>query len=211
MLSDFIALVCPGCGGKLEIQSDLQKCFCTYCGTELLLRHADGLLTAYLAKDNEASTTLQEAQSSMLVLDILKNRMVELETKGRELRANFLRTLDATYRKEGSDGSHSILARKPKSDFGKGVEWFLNQVRHFPGVNYIHADNDDIALRQQPGLETIEDLFMLYNYYRKYPKGQGAREIIYYLQSVADLHQKWVKTKTEMEEIQKKIIAYKPQ
>ena len=32
-----IKLICPTCGAKLEIDASLQKAFCQYCGTQLLV------------------------------------------------------------------------------------------------------------------------------------------------------------------------------
>lgn len=207
MPSDLVALVCPNCGGKLEAETDFQKCFCSYCGVELLLRYSsDGLLTAFLAKDIRASSKLQEAQSAMLVLDILKQRLVEVVNKTRELRSEFLRALNTEYRREGL---HEIFA-KPRSSFGKAVDWYLHHVRHLQRINYPFNESSDITMRQQPGLETTEDLFLMYQYFRENSQQKGAEKIIHYLQPVGGLHEKWVETKTEMEKIQKNIVSYRP-
>lgn len=32
-----IPLVCPNCGAKLDIKDGTQTCFCTYCGTKILV------------------------------------------------------------------------------------------------------------------------------------------------------------------------------
>jgi len=37
--SDFITLVCPKCGGKLQVESNTNQLTCQYCGLEHLVRH----------------------------------------------------------------------------------------------------------------------------------------------------------------------------
>lgn len=32
-----ISLVCPNCGAKLDVKNGTQTCFCTYCGTKILI------------------------------------------------------------------------------------------------------------------------------------------------------------------------------
>lgn len=32
-----IPLVCPNCGAKLNVKRGTQSCFCTYCGTQILI------------------------------------------------------------------------------------------------------------------------------------------------------------------------------
>lgn len=32
-----VPLICPQCGAELEIEEDRDTCFCTYCGTKLLV------------------------------------------------------------------------------------------------------------------------------------------------------------------------------
>lgn len=32
-----IPLVCPNCGAKLDVKDGTQTCFCTYCGTKILV------------------------------------------------------------------------------------------------------------------------------------------------------------------------------
>lgn len=32
-----VSLVCPNCGAKLDVKNGTQTCFCTYCGTKILI------------------------------------------------------------------------------------------------------------------------------------------------------------------------------
>ena len=36
-----IPLVCPNCGAKLDIKDGTQTCFCTYCGTKILVNDSN--------------------------------------------------------------------------------------------------------------------------------------------------------------------------
>ena len=31
-----VELICPKCGGKMEVDSSREKCFCTFCGAEVV-------------------------------------------------------------------------------------------------------------------------------------------------------------------------------
>lgn len=36
-MSELIKMYCQNCGGELEISTDKDYCYCTYCGTKLLI------------------------------------------------------------------------------------------------------------------------------------------------------------------------------
>jgi len=89
-MEEFIALRCPSCGGNIQVEKDLEKIFCTHCGTQLILKQGEnGLLTPMMARDLTASATLKETQNTMIVIEHLKKKIAELEEQDHETRANF--------------------------------------------------------------------------------------------------------------------------
>ncbi len=44
-----VPLTCPSCGATLEVRNDTKTCFCTYCGTKLLID--DGSKTVTINKN----------------------------------------------------------------------------------------------------------------------------------------------------------------
>ena len=44
-MAKMISLICPQCGAKISIDEGRKKCFCTYCGTELLLNDNSNTIT----------------------------------------------------------------------------------------------------------------------------------------------------------------------
>lgn len=44
-MSEFIRLACPSCGGKLQITNDIERFACAHCGTEILVRRGEGIIS----------------------------------------------------------------------------------------------------------------------------------------------------------------------
>ena len=44
-MSEFITLACPSCGGKLQITNDIERFACAHCGTEMLVRRGEGIIS----------------------------------------------------------------------------------------------------------------------------------------------------------------------
>jgi predicted RNA-binding Zn-ribbon protein involved in translation (DUF1610 family) len=89
-MNDFIPLRCPQCGGDIQVAKNLEKFFCTHCGTQLLLRQGtDGLLTPLMARDLTASATMKETQTSLMVIELLKSQIRELEEQSKKVRHVF--------------------------------------------------------------------------------------------------------------------------
>ncbi len=42
MLSPFITLNCPNCGGRLEIYDEIDRFACSFCGSEMLVQRRGG-------------------------------------------------------------------------------------------------------------------------------------------------------------------------
>jgi predicted RNA-binding Zn-ribbon protein involved in translation (DUF1610 family) len=45
IVSDFVTLTCPSCGGKLQITPDMDRFACGFCGTEQIVRRAGGAVS----------------------------------------------------------------------------------------------------------------------------------------------------------------------
>ena len=72
-----IALKCPECGSKLQIEDGHKECFCQYCGHKILLDDGSVETTYTYRKVDEAR--LKEAEVDKLI------RLKELEIKQKEL------------------------------------------------------------------------------------------------------------------------------
>lgn len=67
---DLIKLQCPNCSANLEVDKSLEQCFCTYCGTKILIQNS-----------NKASFTYVD--QAALAAEENKKRALELEEKKR--------------------------------------------------------------------------------------------------------------------------------
>lgn len=64
-----IPLTCPSCGATLEVRNDTKTCFCTYCGTKLLID--DGSKTVTINKNvniNNTNTYVDQAELEKIKL-----------------------------------------------------------------------------------------------------------------------------------------------
>lgn len=41
---NLIKLECPNCGANLEVKNDVRQCFCTYCGTKILINNENEMV-----------------------------------------------------------------------------------------------------------------------------------------------------------------------
>ena len=44
-MADFVTLTCPSCSGKLQINQELQRFACSYCGTEFVVNRGGGVVS----------------------------------------------------------------------------------------------------------------------------------------------------------------------
>ncbi len=44
-MADFVSLTCPSCNGKLQINKDLSRFACGYCGTEFIVNRGGGVVS----------------------------------------------------------------------------------------------------------------------------------------------------------------------
>ena len=71
-----VPLVCPKCGAQLEIKEGTDTCYCTYCGTKILVKDASDSIDnradshdTYNTYDNSTHTTINKRGS--IVGDVL--------------------------------------------------------------------------------------------------------------------------------------------
>ena len=43
-MGDFVTLICPNCGGKLQITPDIDRFACTHCGNEHVVKRSEGMI-----------------------------------------------------------------------------------------------------------------------------------------------------------------------
>jgi len=89
-MDEFAALVCPSCGGQVQVEKNLEKIFCTHCGTQLVMKKgADGLLVPFVARDLDASARLKETETALIMMETLKGQVRELEEQVHAVRVAF--------------------------------------------------------------------------------------------------------------------------
>lgn len=160
-MDDFIALRCPSCGGNIQVERTLEKMFCTHCGTQLLLKQgADGLLTPMMARDLKASAQLKESQNAMLVIELLRNQIRELEAQAKMVQDNFWEyVLDHV-----STSVTRLIDRYAQQVTGKKqLARSLGRSRVEDGKGAFHIDREKMA-HGVVGLSTLEDLTRLYQF-----------------------------------------------
>lgn len=74
-MSDFISLICPSCGGNVEIREYNQKYLCSYCGNEVVIK---------------AGSELEKSVNQVAISD-LTSSIKDLNEKKQDLYKNILR------------------------------------------------------------------------------------------------------------------------
>lgn len=79
-MTKMIPLVCPNCGAKLDVKDGTQTCFCTYCGTKILISDDSNKTYTKNVNINQTSYDRTEIEKIKLVHD-LKIQDEKRETK----------------------------------------------------------------------------------------------------------------------------------
>lgn len=71
-----IATKCPTCGAQLEVKEDTKVCFCTYCGTKMLLddgntTHTERIIDEARIAEAKANETNNKTAVMIFALMIL--------------------------------------------------------------------------------------------------------------------------------------------
>lgn len=64
MAVKLVPIVCPKCGGQIQVPPDRPTCFCTYCGTQIMLD--DGSQTINIHNYDEADLKRVELEAEEL-------------------------------------------------------------------------------------------------------------------------------------------------
>ena len=85
----FVKLTCPNCGASLEVDQKLTQCFCTYCGTKILLHNENEYVTRIV---DEARLAEQENERLRIEHEKQKyeDKKAEKEKNNRNVGRNLL-------------------------------------------------------------------------------------------------------------------------
>jgi DNA-directed RNA polymerase subunit RPC12/RpoP len=153
-MNDFIAMSCPSCGGQLQVRKDLQKYFCMYCGSELLLKQdSEGVFSTMQARDLQASAKLKEIQFSVTAMELLKSQVSEVENQIKTIRTTFLEYYEKIY--TGSFNHRYV------SDYEKEKRLPL-KLQDVYAANYLNWGT--CLQRNISGYTTADELMEFYQY-----------------------------------------------
>lgn len=65
-----IPMICPKCGASLEVKDGTSQCFCTYCGTKILIKD-DSVKTININKTEYDKTKVEMMKLKLGILFIL--------------------------------------------------------------------------------------------------------------------------------------------
>ena len=84
---DLVSLVCPACGSSFHIQEWQKSCFCSYCGTQILVD--DGSKTYTYVHKTVDEARIREAD----LTELLELKRMEAEEKKRQDKKKTAKTL----------------------------------------------------------------------------------------------------------------------
>ena len=87
---DLVSLVCPACGSSFHIQEGQKSCFCSYCGTQILVD--DGSKTYTYVHKTVDEARIREAD----LTELLELKRMEAEEKKRQDKKKTAKTLALT-------------------------------------------------------------------------------------------------------------------
>ena len=100
LIVGLISLDCPNCGGHVQIDEDIDVCFCMYCGQQLLLKNRQVIIVRDEAKlrelelQEEERKRQEEQAKAKLAAEIAKQKLEE--EKHRQQVREWLRLLIVT-------------------------------------------------------------------------------------------------------------------
>jgi len=81
---DIVTLLCPACGGKLQITNDLERFACMYCGSEHMVRRSGGLVSlAPMVQGLKQVAAGVDKTASELAIVRLRGEIAQLEDEQR--------------------------------------------------------------------------------------------------------------------------------
>ena len=79
MATKLIPLVCPRCGGALQIPEDADKVFCTYCGTQIIVD--DDAVTVHMHNYDEAALRRLELEEQRRERELLAQERLDVQVE----------------------------------------------------------------------------------------------------------------------------------
>lgn len=175
-MNDFIALRCPSCGGSIQVEKNLEKIFCTHCGTQLILgQAADGLLVPLKARNLNASIALKDAKTAQMLVSYFKKQVATLESEAAQLRITFLQyCVDHLYRdgapsSYGDSKTNKLINKYTQAVNGKSqvsralfekTGWYQKDGKRNPSGWQM----EKVFALDLPALNTAADLYNLYTF-----------------------------------------------
>jgi len=79
-VTDFVALSCPSCGGKLEITNDVERFACAHCGREHIVKRSGGIVSLSPVVDaiREVGIGVEKTAAELAIVR-LKTEIPELQ------------------------------------------------------------------------------------------------------------------------------------
>jgi hypothetical protein len=167
-MDDIIALRCPSCGGHIQVEKNLEKMFCSHCGTQLLLKQGgDGLLMPLMARELSASARMKETEAALIMMETLKDQVKEMEGRVHALRIAFWTQVMQEGKKKTYAGH--VYA---ETDAIRRVNLYAQQLTGIMAIEFrrVQLANDDLldpeklARSSILGLTTPDELLAFYQY-----------------------------------------------
>ena len=107
-MANFVTLTCPTCGGRLEIAKNIERFACGFCGNELIVQRAGGIVSIMpVVEELKQVKSGVDRTASELALKRLRREIKEVEIKIKQLcgelikynRSSILSVLYETVRK----------------------------------------------------------------------------------------------------------------
>lgn len=103
-----IPVACPKCGASFEIEEGRSKCFCQYCGTQIVIDDGSRSITNTQIIRDEAKIKELELRAKQLELEVEQSRAKEEERK-RQLEIEAENERARQQSKSASSGVNFIL------------------------------------------------------------------------------------------------------
>lgn len=203
-MNDLIPLHCPSCGGNIQVENQLEKIYCTHCGTQLLLRMgSDGLLAPLIAREMAASAGLMEAQKAQMTADLLQKQIQQLEAQAQRIRHDLLQYCrDNQVDGWGRETKGLKLVNQYTRQVTGSPQLTRDILRQAVSKNPVTGEWNyhlqAVEALNLPALTTAEDMYRLFQFVLKNnDQGKEARQVLAILQPIASIWPEMAKKQQE--------------
>jgi ribosomal protein S27AE len=85
---EFVNLTCPSCGGNLQLQENIERFSCGYCGSEHIVNRAGGVVSLSPVVEQLKKIHIgTDKTASELAIKRLKEEIANLDRKNKDLKA----------------------------------------------------------------------------------------------------------------------------